>query len=460
MEQGRLDVKAIEGLIKGGDVDTVLMVFPDQQGRFMGKRVTGDFFLRDILDGEGAIHACNYLLAVDMEMEPLPGYAYANWDLGYGDLKAIPDMSTLRIVPWLEKTALVICDVFDEETGEAVEVSPRQILKRQIERATSAGYRVMTGSELEFYLFKDSFDDAATKGYRELQPHSTYIMDYHILQTTKDEYIIRQIRNAMDGAGVPVEFSKGEFGRGQQEINLRFADALEMADRHVIYKNGVKEIGALSGRAVTFMAKWSMQEAGSSFHLHSSVWDEEGSESLMWDGNGEHHFSDTFRHYLGGLMDTAYEMAWMFAPSVNSYKRYQLGSWAPTAIVWGHDNRTCGFRIVGEHKSFRVENRIPGADANPYYAFAATIAGGLHGLENKLDPPDMFKGNAYEAKDVLRVPSSLHEAVDALEKSEVARKAFGDLVFEHLLNTARQEQIMFDNNVVTDWELQRYFERI
>jgi glutamine synthetase len=460
MDEGRLTVDAIEALIRNGGIDTVLLVFPDQQGRFMGKRVTGDFFLRDILDGEGAVHACNYLLAVDMEMEPLPGYAYANWDTGYGDLKAVPDMSTLRLIPWIEKTALVICDVFDEETGEPIEVAPRQILKRQIERAKEAGYTVKVGSELEFYLFKDSFEDAAAKGYKAIQPHSTYIMDYHILQTTKDEYVIRAIRNGMDGAGVPVEFSKGEFGRGQHEINLRYADALEMADRHVIYKNGVKEIAHAAGRAVTFMAKWSMAEAGSSFHLHSSVWDPGGTESLMWNEKGHHHFSPVFEHYLGGLMATAHEMALMFAPSVNSYKRYQLGSWAPTAIVWGHDNRTCGFRIVGEHQGFRVECRIPGADANPYYAFAATIAGGLHGIENGLKAPDMFKGNAYAAKDILRVPSSLHEAIDAFEGSAVARKAFGDFVFEHLLNTARQEQLVFDNNVVTDWELARYFERI
>jgi glutamine synthetase len=459
MERGMLQVEAVKVLIDEGQVDTILMVFPDLQGRFMGKRVTGDFFVHDILSGEGAIHACNYLLAVDMEMEPLPGFAYANWELGYGDLKAVPDLSTTRIIPWLEKTALVICDALDEETGEPVEVSPRQILKRQVERAKAAGYTVKTGSELEFYLFKDAYDEASAKGYRDLQPHSTYIMDYHILQTTKDEYLIRQIRNAMDGAGVPVEFSKGEFGRGQHEINLRFADALEMADRHVIYKNGVKEIAALAGRAITFMAKYSMGEAGSSFHLHSSLWDEKGKKSLMWDEQGTHHFSETFRHYLGGLMDTAHEMAWMFAPFVNSYKRYQLGSWAPTAIVWGHDNRTCGFRIVGEHSSFRVESRIPGADANPYLAFAATIAAGLHGLENEIEPPEMFRGNAYEAKDVPRVPSSLHEAVEAFEGSEVARKGFGDFVFEHLLNVARQEQVIFDNTVVTDWELSRYFER-
>src|SRR5205823_6199460 len=262
--------------------------------------------------------------------------------------------ATMRVVPWLEKTALVICDVFDEETGEPVEVAPRQILRRQVERAAAAGFTVKTGSELEFYLFKDSFEEAAEKAYRGLQPHSTYIMDYHILQTTKDEYLIRQIRNHMDAAGVPVEFSKGEFGRGQQEINLRYADALEMADRHVIYKNGVKEMAAAAGRAVTFMAKWSMAEAGSSFHLHSSMWNETGSTSLMWDDEGPQHMSPLFRHYLGGLMSTAHEMAWMFAPFVNSYKRYQLGSWAHTAIVWGHDNRTCGFRIIGEHAGPRV----------------------------------------------------------------------------------------------------------
>ena len=460
MDRGRIEQGEIEGLIAAGQIDTVLMVFPDQQGRLVGKRVTGHFFVHDILDGEGAVHACNYLLAVDMEMEPLPGYAYANWDLGYGDLKCVPDFSTLRNIPWLEKTALVICDVFDEETGEPVEVAPRWILKRQVERARSAGYTVKTGSELEFYLFRDSFEDAAGKRYQDLRPHSDYIMDYHILQTTKDEYIIRQIRNAMDNAGIPVEFSKGEFGRGQQEINLRYADALEMADRHVIYKNGTKEIAHQNGRAVTFMAKYTIAEAGSSFHLHSSLWSEDDDKPLMWDGDAPDHLSKTFRHYLGGLMNSAYDMSWMFAPSVNSYKRYQAASWAPTAIVWGHDNRTCGYRIVGEHSGFRVENRIPGADANPYYAFAATIAAGLNGIENGIEPPEMFHGNAYEAKDVPRVPTSLHEAVRAFEGSEVGRKAFGDAVFEHLLNTARQELAIFDNDTVTDWELARYFERI
>jgi len=459
VERGRLDAGTVEEMVGRGDLDTVLVVFPDQQGRLVGKRVTGSFFVDDVLAGDD-LHACNYLLAVDMEMEPLPGYAYASWETGYGDLAMRPDLSTMRVVPWLDKTAMVLCDVLDEETLEPIEVSPRQILKRQIERAAAAGYTVKVGSELEFYLFRDSYEEAAERAYRGLTPHSSYIMDYHILQTTKDEYLIRQFRNHMDAAGIPVEFSKGEFGRGQHEINLRFTDALEMADRHTIYKNGVKEIAALNGRAVTFMAKWSMAEAGSSCHLHSSLWNEDGSRSLMWDDSGQHHMSSTMRGYLGGLMATAREMAWMFAPSVNSYKRYQAGSWAPTAIAWGHDNRTCGFRLVGEHTGFRVECRIPGADANPYHAFAATIAGGLHGIEHGLEPPEMFHGNAYEATDVPRVPTSLHESIAEFERSEVARKALGDTVFEHLLNTARQEQIIFDNTTVTDWELARYFERL
>ncbi len=458
MQQGTLDVKQLEELAKEGEIDTVLCMFTDLQGRFMGKRVVPHFFLEEILGDEG-LHACLYLLAIDMEMEPLPGYAYASWETGYGDFRMIPDLSTLRWCPWLEKTAMVICDVADEETREPVEVAPRQILKRQIERAAQRGYVFKTGSELEFYLFKDSYDELAERGYRDPRPSSPYIMDYHMLQTTKDEWIIRQIRNSMLAAGIPVEFSKGEFGKGQHEINITYADALTTADYHAFYKNGVKEICAANGVAATFMAKWSMQEAGSSCHMHSSVWNADGSESLMWDEAAPHHLSETARYFLGGLLATAREMAWMYAPFVNSYKRYQLGSWAPTAIVWSRDNRTCGFRVVGEHRGLRVENRIPGADVNPYLGYAATIASGLWGIENQVEPPEMFVGNAYEAEDIPRVPSSLHEAIDVFEKSEVAREAFGDFVFEHLLNTARQEQIIFDNNVVTDWELVRYFER-
>jgi glutamine synthetase len=434
-------------------------MFTDLQGRFMGKRVLPDFFLEEIL-GEEGLHACLYLLAIDMEMEPLPGYAYASWDTGYGDFRMVPDVATLRLCPWLEKTAMVICDVFEEEKADkAVSVAPRQILKDQIARASDAGYQIKTGSELEFYLFQDSFRDLAERGYRDPRPSSPYIMDYHMLQTTRDEWLIRKIRNHMRGAGIPVEFSKGEFGKGQHEINITYSDALSNADHHALYKNGVKEIAELNGVAATFMAKWTMAEAGSSCHLHSSVWSADGKESMMWDADDVHHMSETYRWYLGGLMATAREMAWMYAPFVNSYKRYQLGSWAPTAIVWSRDNRTCGFRTVGEHRGARVECRLPGADANPYLAFAATIASGLWGIKNKVEPPDMFSGNAYEAKDVPRVPTSLHEAIEALKGSTVAREAFGDFVFEHLLNTAEQEQVIFDNQTVTDWELVRYFER-
>ncbi len=455
---GMLTVKELEELADAGEIDTVLCMFTDFQGRFMGKRILPYFFLEEVLGDEG-LHACLYLVTVDMEMEPLPGFEYATWDTGYGDFKMIPDVSTLRRVPWLEKTAMVICDVADEHTNELVEVAPRTILRRQMERAKAAGYTFKGGSELEFYLFKESYEDAAGKGYRDLQPSSTYIMDYHMLQTTKDEWIIRQIRNDMLGAGLPIEFSKGEFGKGQQEINITYADALTTADYHAIYKHGVKEIASMNGAAITFMAKWSMAEAGSSCHVHSSVWSEDGNEPLMWDDNGPHHMSETFQHFLGGLMGTAREMAWMYAPFVNSYKRYQHASWAPTAILWSEDNRTCGFRVVGEHKGYRVESRIPGADMNPYLGYSATIAAGLHGIQNKVEAPPMFTGNAYEAKDVSRVPSSLHEAIAEMEKGEVMREAFGDFVFEHLVNIAKQEQIMFDNTTVTDWELERYFER-
>src|SRR2546423_3431126 len=399
----RLELDELRERIGAGDVDTVLVAFPDLQGRLMGKRVTGHYFLDHVVDGEG-FEAGNYLLAVDGEMTPVPGYRFANWEQGYGDMKAVPDFATLRPVPWLEKTAIVLCDLVDEETATPVEVSPRRILQRQVERAAGAGYTIKCGSELEFFLFRDSYEEAQAKGYSDLQLHSAFIEDYHILQTTRDEYLIRQIRNGMDGAGVPVEFSKGEAGRGQHEINLEYADALEMADRHAIYKNGAKEIAALNGRSLTFMAKWSMAEVGSSCHLHSSLWSTDGQTSL--DGAAAPHY------WLGGLLDATRELAWCFAPYVNSYKRYQPGSWAPTALVWGEDNRTCAFRMVGHASARRVESRVPGADCNPYLAYAATIAAGLHGIENQIDPGPAFTGNAYLAGgDVARVPSTLVEAI-------------------------------------------------
>lgn len=458
MTAGMLDPEALEVLVDEGEIDTVLVVFPDLQGRLMGKRVTGRFWLEELRGGAGEIHACNYLLAVDSEMNVLPGYRYANWEQGYGDFAMRPDLSTIRRIPWLDSTALVMCDLLDEETGEPVQVSPRRILQRQVERAAAAGCQLRFGSELEFFLFRESLDEAAERGYADLTPHSHVIEDYHILQTSRDEFLIREIRNGMDGAGVPVEFSKGEAGRGQHEINLVYADPVTMADRHVIYKNGAKEIASQHGRAITFMAKYSFDAVGSSCHIHSSVWDAGARDSLMWSADAADHLSPTFRGWLAGQIAHGRELAWMFAPTVNSYKRYQPESWAPTALAWGHDNRTCGFRTVGHGSSYRLESRIPGADVNPYLAFAATIAAGLRGIEQGLEPPPVFRGNAYAAESVERVPWHIVEAIEAFDDSALAKEAFGEEVHHHLLNTARQEWASF-NRTVTDWERRRNFDQ-
>ncbi|HEX5614300.1 MAG TPA: glutamine synthetase family protein, partial [Acidimicrobiia bacterium] len=335
-----LTPEALAERIHAGEIDTVLVAFTDLQGRLVGKRVTGHFWLDQMGGGVGEIHACNYLLAVDVDMTPLPGYRFANWEQGYGDVAMHPDLATIRMIPWLEATALVLCDVLDEHDAAPVEVSPRRILQRQVERAAAAGYQLRFGSELEFFVFRDSLEEASARDFTGLTPHSEVIEDYHILQTTRDEYLIRAIRNGIDGAGVPVEFSKGEAGRGQHEINLVYADPVEMADRHVIYKNGAKEIASQFGRAITFMAKYSMDEVGSSCHVHSSVWDAAGERSLMWDGTDEHGLSAVARGWLAGQIVHGQDLAWLFAPTVNSYKRYQPESWAPTALAWSHDNRT------------------------------------------------------------------------------------------------------------------------
>ncbi|MEX1008689.1 MAG: glutamine synthetase family protein [Acidimicrobiia bacterium] len=451
------DIEELGRLIDADEIDTVVVAFPDLQGRLMGKRVTGRFFRGHVL--EHGIDACSYLLAVDVDMTPLPDYRFASWETGYGDVVCRPDLATLRLLPWLEKTALVLCDLFDETTGEPVDVAPRQILRRQIARAQEAGYTIKCGSELEFILFRDTYEEAAAKGYAGLTPHSSYIEDYHVLQTTRDEYLIRAIRNGVDNAGIRVEFSKGEAGLGQHEINLMYAEALEMADRHAIYKNAAKEIAGLNGRSLTFMAKYDMDAPGSSCHIHSSVWDATGDTALMHDPAALDHMSDVFRGWLGGSLALSGELAWLYAPTVNSYKRYQPESWAPTAIAWGRDNRTCGFRVVGDSAtSHRMENRIPGADCNPYLAFAATIAAGLYGIEHGIEPPERFDGNAYEAHEVPRVPHSIVDAIAELEHSEAAVAAFGPDVHEHLVNTAQQEWLAF-GGVVTDWERRRCFEQ-
>ena len=451
---GNIDLETLTALIGSGDIDTVLVCFPDMQGRLVGKRITGRFFLDHAVH---EMHVCDYLLTVDMEMEPVQGYAAASWDTGYGDFGVRPDMSTLRRIPWLEGTTLVLGDCVDAAGNERAH-SPRAILKRQIERARGAGLEIKMGSELEFYIFDESYESASDKGYRELQTAGRYIEDYHIFQTTKEESLIRAIRNGMEGAAVPIEFSKGEWGPGQAEINLRYADALEMADRHVIYKNGVKEIAWQQGKAVTFMAKYRDDLAGNSCHIHTSLWDAETTTPLGADPAGDDGMSARFQHWVAGQLALTDAMTLFFAPSINAYKRFQAGSFAPTRIAWSRDNRTAGYRLVGTGDSLRAECRIPGADCNPYLAFAAIIAAGLHGIDRALAPVPLMAGNLYDREDLENVPMNLRDAIAALEKSDAMREAFGDAVIEHYLHAARWEQSEHDRQV-TDLERLRMFER-
>ena len=437
----------LEELRSDSSIDTVIMAFTDMQGRLLGKRLHRDFFLEQVDHGRGT-EGCNYLLAVDMEMDPVPGYELASWERGYGDFELAPDLATLRRIPWLEATALILCDVTWTD-GSPVRPSPRQVLAVQVERAREHGFEVMVGSELEFYLLRETYEEAHDKHYNDLTPSVPYVLDYHILASTYDEPLLRQIRNGMHGAGIRVETSKGEAWPGQQEINFRYSDAISMADNHVVYKNGAKEIAHLNGCSITFMAKPHHTWIGSSCHIHSSLW-RDGESAFA----GE---TDVFKQYLAGQIACARELALFFAPNVNSYKRFAAGSWAPTTLAWGMDNRTCGFRIVGHGTGMRVESRIPGGDVNPYLAFAATIAAGLHGIENGLALPAALEGNAY-VSDAERFPSTLREAIAALEVGTMARAALGDDVVDHYLNYARTEQGLFDK-VVTNWERERLYER-
>jgi glutamine synthetase len=442
-----LTLSELEKAVGDGSIDTVVVAFTDMQGRLMGKRLHGEFFLEGDV-AEHGVEGCNYLLALDMEMDPTPGYGIASWERGYGDFGLKPDMATLRRIPWLEATALLLCDVVWHDSSP-VNPSPRQVLKRQVERAAKLGYTAKFGSELEFYLLKESYEEAHAKHYRDLTPSVPYILDYHILATTYDEPLIRQIRNGMQGAGIRVETSKGEAWPGQQEINFRFDDAVTMADNHTIYKNGAKEIAHLNGQSISFMAKPDHTWIGNSCHIHSSLW-RDGESAFA----GE---SDVFKQYLAGQIASLKELAIFLAPTINSYKRFAAGSWAPTTLAWGHDNRTCGFRIVGHGEGLRAETRIPGGDANPYLAFAALLAAGLNGVEQGLELPPPLEGNAYES-DAERFPHSLREAIAALEGGTMARTAFGDDVVDHYLNYARTEQRLFDE-VVTCYERERMFER-
>jgi glutamine synthetase len=440
LEELREDVAA-------GTVDTVITCFTDMQGRLMGKRLDAEFFLAENEAGHGS-EGCNYLLGLEMEMDPVPGYAIASWARGYGDFGLRPDLSTLRRIPWHAATAMVQCDV-EWHDGTPVAPSPRQVLKAQVDKARSLGLDPMFGSELEFFLFRETYLEAHAKHYHDLTPSVPYILDYHILAASFDEPFLRAVRNSMKTAGMVVESSKGEAWAGQHEINFKFRDALGAADDHVVYKTGIKEIAFQQGCSVTFMAKPHHDWVGSSCHIHSSLW-----------RDGENAFAgetELFRHYLAGQIACLGDLAIFVAPAVNSYKRFATGSWAPTTLAWGYDNRTCGFRVVGHGSSVRPETRIPGADANAYLAFAALLAAGLYGIEEKLELEPPFEGNAYES-DVERFPHALREAIDRLEASDIARRLLGDDVIDHYLNYARTEQELFDKTV-TGYERERMFER-
>jgi glutamine synthetase len=453
---GNLTLDELKTAVGDGSIDTVVVCFTDMQGRLIGKRFQAEFFLQSAVE---ETHACNYLLADDIDMEPVPGYQAANWGRGYGDFVMKPDLDTLCRIPWLEGTALVLCDVLDHHTHADLPHSPRAILKRQVARLEERDMRAFMASELEFYLFDETYESAAAKRYGGLKTAGSYIQDYHILQTTKEEGVMRAIRKGLQGAGIPVENSKGEWGPGQEEVNVRYADALEMADRHVILKNGVKEIAYGLGKAVTFMAKWDYGLAGSSSHVHASLWDKAGKTPLFFDEAADHGMSPLMRRFMAGQLKYAAEITWFLAPYVNSYKRFQIGTFAPTKAIWSFDNRTAGFRLCGEGgKGIRVECRIGGADLNPYLAFAALIAAGLAGVEEELELEPAFVGDAYHGTALREVPKTLREAIEHLEGSAMLRGALGSEVVDHYVHTAKWEQFEYDRRV-TDWELKRGFER-
>ena len=444
--------------VENGTIETVVVGFTDHFGRLMGKRFDAEFFLEDA--AAHGTHGCNYLLTVDMEMEPVPGYKFANWELGYGDFHLVPDMDTLRVASWLDKTALVLCDVEDDSAHELISVAPRSMLRRQIENAAASGFQPMSASEIEYYVYEDSYREAADKAYDNLQPMGWYIEDYHLLQGAREEKFTAQARHHLKHSGIPVENSKGEWGHGQHELNVRYADSLTMADRHAVFKQCLKEVADSLGFSVTFMAKPTPDAAaGSSCHIHFSLWQDDDNAFVGDQQIGPVAGSDIFRWFLGGWMAHAQDVMVFYAPTINAYKRYQDMSWAPTRIAWSYDNRTAGFRVVGRGKSLRIECRIPGADCNPYLAYAAALASGLDGIANQIEPPEIFEGDVYAAQHLPRVPYTLEHAVDNFANSAFAKQAFGSDVVEHYTHFFRTEIESF-NRWVTDWERKRYFERI
>jgi len=457
ISRGLLTPETLQHHINAGTIDTVIAAMPDMYGRLIGKRVPAGFFLEEVL-GSG-MHGCDYLLTSDMEMDPIPGYQLSSWTSGYGDVRMMPDVSTLRVASWLDRTALVLCDVLNEERDVPVNIAPRSVLRAQIAKAAEHGYVAKGAGEVEFYIFRDTYEEAHRKGYANLEPHGYYIEDYHIFQGTREEYLVGAMRRHLEQSGIPVESSKGEWGPGQHELNTRFSDFLTMSDWTSLYKHAAKEIAWQNKCAVTFMSKWDERYAGSSMHIHASLWNAQNEPLFVGDqAYGPVHGSDTFRWFLGGWIKHIREISAFYAPYPTSWKRYQSASFAPTRIAISYDNRTTGFRIVGHGKSLRIECRMPGADANPYLAFAATLAAGLDGVLNKIEPPPIFDGDAYAANNLPRLPFSLPEAINELDRSDWARQALGTDVVEHYLHFFRTEQRKFDE-VVTSWERARYFER-
>jgi glutamine synthetase len=434
--------------IAAGGIDTVLLAMTDMQGRLQGKRLTAPWFLQSVV--EHGAEACNYLLAVDVDMNTVDGYAMSSWERGYGDFELVPDLATLCRTTWLEGTALCLADIMWLDHTPVV-ASPRQILRAQLDRLAERGWAAYAGTELEFIVFNDSYEQAWDAGYRNLTPANRYNVDYSMLGTARVEPLLRRIRNAMLDAGMVVENSKGECNYGQHEINFLFSDALRACDQHVIYKNAAKEMAAQEGMAITYMAKYDERE-GNSCHIHLSLRDEDGTALFGSDDQ------TLLEQFIAGLLSTLRELTLLLAPNVNSYKRFAPGSFAPTAIAWGRDNRTCSLRVVGHGEGLRVENRLPGADVNPYLALSALIAAGLHGIDSELELEPVFEGNAYES-DKPRVPRNIYAARDAFAASEVAAAAFGAEVVEHYLNRAEVEIAAFERSV-TDWERYRGFERL
>ncbi len=451
---GNLSFDGLKKLVKSGEIDTVIAAQIDMQGRLMGKRFHADHFVKH---AHKETHSCNYLLTVDMEMEPVPGFKSASWEQGYGDYVMTPDLDTLRLIPWQEGTALVLCDVADHHGG-AVTMSPRNVLKKQLARLADKGMVAKAATELEFYLFKESFEEAADNGYRDLTPISAYNEDYHIFQTSKEEHVMRALRNGLFGAGIEVECTKGEADAGQGEINVVYSDALTTADQHVLVKQATKEIADQQGHSASFLAKWSYDFAGSSSHIHQSLWSTDG-KPLFFDQKSEHGMSDLMRSYIAGLLHHADATTLFLAPNINSYKRFAAGTFAPTKAVWSMDNRTAGYRVCGENsKAVRVECRVGGADLNPYLALAAQIAAGLDGIEKGLKLENEFRGDAYTAKNIREIPKTLRDAAAAFGKSQMLRAALGDDVVDHYVHAAEWEQFEMDRRV-TDWEVKRGFER-